>query len=171
MSKGDDLTELEGAVLTEVHHHDNGTAFAVARAFKRSLSAEWSGSAGAIYPAIKRLTARGLIVQSAARTGRKTRDLSLTPAGIDALDAWSCDADRAVGIGLDPFRLRAGLWQRLPADRRRAQLEAVRTALQARLAELEVRSGEFDALEQAAIQLAIELGRVRLRWLDEAASA
>lgn len=167
MAKGDDLTELEGAVLTEIHHHGHRTAFAVARAFQRSMSAEWSGSAGAIYPAITRLTTRGLIVRSEARTGRKTRDLALTQAGIDALDVWSCDAERAVGLGLDPFRLRAGLWRLLPAARRQAQLEAVRTALQAHLAELEVRSGEFDDLEQTAIQLAIKLERLRLRWLDE----
>lgn len=166
MSKGDDLTELEGAVLTEVHHHGNRTAFAVARAFRMSMSAEWSGSAGAIYPAIKRLTNRGLIVQSEARTGRMTRDLSLSPAGIDALDAWSCDADRAAGIGLDPFRLRAGLWRRLPEARRRAQVETLRAALETRLAELEARSGEFDELEQTALQLAIELERLRLRWLE-----
>lgn len=168
MAKGDDLTELEGAVLTEIHHHGNHTAFAVARAFQRSMSAEWSGSAGAIYPAITRLTKRGLIMRSEARTGRKTRDLSLSQAGIDALAVWSCDAERAVGLGLDPFRLRAGLWRRLPAVRRDAQLEAVRTALRARLAELEVRAGEFDDLEQTAIQLAISLERLRLRWLDEA---
>lgn len=167
MPKSDDLTELEGAVLTEIHHHGNRTAFAVARAFQKSMSAEWSGSAGAIYPAIKRLTTRGLIARSEARTGRNTRDLSLTQAGIDVLEIWSCDAERAAGIGLDPFRLRAGLWLRLPPAQQRAQLQAMRTALQARLTDLETRSCEFDDLEQTAIQLAIALEQVRLRWLDD----
>lgn len=167
MLKGSVLTELEGAVLTEIHHHGNKTSFAVARAFQRSLSAEWSGSAGAIYPAIRRLTERGLIVRAEARTGRGTRDLSLTEAGINALGVWSCNVDRATGIGLDPFRLRAGLWVRLPAKQRASQIQAVKAALHERLEELERRAGEYDDLEQTAIQLATELERLRLKWLED----
>ena len=52
------VTELEGAILSEIQHRGNHTAFQVRRAFQTSPSIEWSGSAGAIYPAIKHLLDR-----------------------------------------------------------------------------------------------------------------
>ena len=47
------LTELEGAILSEIHHRGASTAFKERKAFQESMSLEWRGSAGAVYPAIR----------------------------------------------------------------------------------------------------------------------
>jgi DNA-binding PadR family transcriptional regulator len=54
-----DLTDLEGAVLADVATRGTATSYAVAQTFSQSPSEYWSGSAGAVYPLVKRLTATG----------------------------------------------------------------------------------------------------------------
>ena len=106
------LTEFEGAVLCEIGDGDVVTAYRVRRAFETSRSQEWSGSAGAVYPAIRRLIERGHIAtESDASDGRGTSRLSLTRQGRAALRAWASDVERAVGPGVDPFRTRASEWE------------------------------------------------------------
>ena len=114
----DQLTDLEGAVLTEIGHRQNCTAFRVRRAFELSGSAIWRGSAGAVYPAIRRLTERGLISARPIDSRRGGNSLNLSRAGREALSAWTMDLGRAVDVGSDPFRLRAGLWKQLRAAER-----------------------------------------------------
>ena len=74
----EELTELEGAVLTEIGHRGNYTAFRVRRAFELSGSANWRGSAGAVYAAIKRLAGRGLIETRPIDSKRGGNLLALT---------------------------------------------------------------------------------------------
>ncbi|UIJ44802.1 PadR family transcriptional regulator [Sphingomonas cannabina] len=159
------LTELEGAVLSEIHHRANRTAFQVQRAFQRSPSTEWSGSAGAVYPAIRRLIEGGLITATPMAGGRKAQALEVTRAGVSALTAWACDPGRAAGVGLDPFRLRSGIWRTLPNKERRNALEAVAAEIRQDLA----RQGADDAdtVERTRDELAVRLQRTRLDWIAE----
>lgn len=159
------LTELEGAVLSEIHHRVNRTAFQVQRAFQRSPSVEWSGSAGAVYPAIRRLIGAGLIAATPMAGGRKAQALEVTSAGIAALTAWACDPMRAAGVGLDPFRLRSGIWRTMPVAARRMALEAVAAEIRRDLA----REGavDTDPVERTRDELAMRLQRTRLDWIAE----
>jgi DNA-binding PadR family transcriptional regulator len=159
------LTELEGAVLSEIHHRANRTAFQVQRAFRSSPSTEWSGSAGAVYPAIRRLIEGGLIAATPMAGGRKAQALEVTCAGISALTAWACDPGRAAGVGLDPFRLRSGIWRTLSDAERRSALEAVAAEIRRDLA----RQGADDAdtVERTRDELAVRLQRGRLEWIAE----
>jgi DNA-binding PadR family transcriptional regulator len=126
------LTDLEGAVLAQIGHAGSTTAYAVAKLTADSVSEYWSGSAGAVYPLIKRLAARGLLASSEAQDGNRSRtDYALTPEGRTALKAWLLDAERASDLGFDPLRTRlVHLDLCTPAERRRfqqqvlAQLEA-----------------------------------------------
>src|SRR5262249_54571359 len=159
------LTELEGAILAEIHNGGHETAFRVRRAFAQSLSLEWKGSAGAVYPAVKRLRERGLIAASAARDGRGARRLRLTPGGKSALTAWACDARLATSVGLDPFRLRAGVWTSLQAPQRKKLFAALRAEILASLPSFEQTLDATNALEKVRVNLAIEVQRTRLRTL------
>jgi len=159
------LTELEGAVLSEIHHRANRTAFQVQRAFQRSPSTEWSGSAGAVYPAIRRLIEGALITATPMAGGRKAQALEVTDAGIAALTAWACDPERAAGVGLDPFRLRSGIWRTLPDTERRNALETVAEQIRQHLARQE--TSDADSVEQARDELALRLQRARLEWIAE----
>ncbi len=103
-----ELTDLEGAALADIARQGLTTGYAVAKTFAGSPSEFWSGSAGAVYPMIKRLEARGLLESVQGSDGKRARtDYRITDAGRHALRVWLLDADRAAGLGFDPLRTRA----------------------------------------------------------------
>lgn len=161
------LTELEGAILSEIHHRSAGTAFKVRKAFQTSPSLEWSGSSGAVYPAIRRLSSQGLIRSEPQAMARKTNILSLTSDGVARLNAWIGDADRAGGLGLDPFRLRSGLWAHLPPNDRETGLKALLVVVRQGISDLEGYRSDLDRVEQRRVDLAISLQKARALWLEE----
>lgn len=163
------LTELEGSVLSELHHRGRQTAFQVRRSFSTSPSIEWRGSAGAVYPAIRRLERDGLIEGVAKGDGRATRLLSITAAGIEAMTEWACDPARASSVGIDPFRMRAGIWMSLEPSRRAEVLSTIRRELLAGVERLNAWSRHEDAIERASVDLSLRLQRARLDWLDATA--
>ncbi|MHA6724056.1 hypothetical protein [Sphingomonas sp. RS2018] len=160
------MTELEGAILSEIHHRGAGTAFQVRRAFQTSPSLEWSGSAGAVYPAIRRLTAHGFIAAATEIAGRRTSTLTLTRNGVVKLDTWICDVRRAAGLGLDPFRLRSGLWDRLLPAQRVAGLEALSSEIKRQIDDLAAYKVTLDIVEQRRVDLSIALQHLRLAWIE-----
>ena len=85
----DHLTDLEGAALAEIARRGTATSYAVANAFSGSPSEFWSGSAGAVYPMIRRLTEKGYLQVHAAATGKRRKsDYSITDSGRAALEQW-----------------------------------------------------------------------------------
>ena len=83
------LSELETVVLGLVWSDGPCTAYAVRRTVQASLSAQWSGSAGAVYPAVARLEKRGLIRCRDQATGqRRSQALEVTARGSRALADW-----------------------------------------------------------------------------------
>jgi DNA-binding PadR family transcriptional regulator len=161
------LTELEGGVLSEIHHRGEQTAFRVRRSFAESASLEWKGSVGAVYPAIRRLERDGFLAARATGDGRATRLLSLTPRGVAALFSWACDPMRAASVGIDPFRMRAGIWLGLDVDRRREVIAEVRCALEASVAAHNAFSRNRDTIERVSVELGLRLQQVRLDWLRD----
>lgn len=160
------ITELEGAVLTEIGHRGQRTSFKVRRAFQQSPTSSWSGSAGAVYPAIERLAAAGLVLAELQTSGRGTRLLSLTSDGVAALIRWTCDTTRAGVLGADSFRLRVGLWRTLPVPDQIALAAAMRTQILAELTILNVRD-DLDPIEAVGNRMAIRQQQLRIDWLDE----
>jgi DNA-binding PadR family transcriptional regulator len=121
------LTDLEGAALAEVARRGTATSYAIAHVFASSPSESWSGSAGAVYPMIKRLAARGLLEPSAAAAGKRKRiDYQITSEGREALEAWLLDTRRAAGMGFDPLRTRLGHLHLVTPAQRKAFLDEVR---------------------------------------------
>lgn len=161
------LTELEGAILSEIHHRQNRTAFKVRRAFQTSPSIEWSGSAGAIYPAIRRLVEAELIESSVITTGRRGSHLALTGEGVAALESWICDPVRATSVGIDPFRLRAGLWSTLSPRLQDEAFRRIKLAVNEELKRLRASLDELDPVERARSDWSIQLQVMRLDWLEK----
>jgi len=161
------LTELEGAVLTEVGHRGNTTAFKVRRAFELSGSASWRGSAGAVYAAVKRLIARRLLETQSIPGRRGGSRLRLTATGKRELHSWMLDFERASDSGFDPFRLRAGLWLRLPNDELAHHLDLLEQSVIREIAQLRVYAEGQDQIERTEVDLAICLQELRLRWINE----
>jgi DNA-binding PadR family transcriptional regulator len=160
----DGLTELEGAILGVLRRSRGLSAYAVRQVFLVSLSAEWSGSAGAVYPAIARMKTARLIAGRAQKDARGTVTYALTAAGIAAHDAWLCDVERAAGPGSDPFRTRAALWRELALAKRRALMKALRAEIERRRDALTAKTADDsgDAITDELLLAQLEL---RLRWL------
>jgi DNA-binding PadR family transcriptional regulator len=162
-----ELTELEGAVLSEIHHRGQKTAFQVRRAFAASHSLEWTGSAGAVYPAVRRLEQKGFIHASAAEGGRATRRLSLTVQGRQALKVWSCNPRRASSVGIDPFRLRAGIWTQLAPTERQKLFAKIRREIASSIAILSSELAALDPIEHGRVEMALAMQYARLEVLEK----
>lgn len=160
----DTLTELEGAILSLLGNQEPMTAYAVRTVFRKSRSEFWSGSAGAIYPAIRRLEARGLIAGEDVATGRRSgREFRLSGTGAMALRRWAMDAAAAAGAGFDPFRVRTLAWDILDDADRAALRDRLTTEIERRVAALE--TGEFAKSPQADLEARLQ--RSRLAWLAD----
>ncbi len=159
------LTELEGAILSEIHHRGPQTAFKVRRSFAISPSLEWRGSAGACYAAIKRLERAGYVHGTEIGDKRASRLLDLTAEGTAAMVDWATDPDRAISVGIDPFRLRSGIWRSFDRDAEAKALSRLREALVAHIEMLRSYSRNDDVIERASLDLAIRLQLARLEWI------
>ncbi len=164
------LTELEGAILSEIHHRGSQTAFKVRRSFALSPSLEWRGSAGSAYAAIKRLESKGMVKARLTGDRRATRLLSITKLGREAMFAWARDPERASSVGIDPFRMRAGIWAGLEPRERRETLHKVCAAIETSLEAHRIYSRNNDVIERASVDLAMRLQKLRLAWLKDFAS-
>lgn len=116
------LSELEAVVLGLIWQDGPCTPYAVRQVFLRTPSPQWSGSAGAIYPAVQRLESRGLIRSEAHAQGRrKSRLYRASPRGLTELKKWlhASQQDWVVGVPPDPMRTRYRFLGLLaPAERR-----------------------------------------------------
>ena len=120
------LTELEGATLAIIAREGPMTPYSVKESFRNSPSEFWSGSAGAVYPLLNRLEARGLITQTPdVSDGRARRECAVTAAGRAELKIWLMDAERASALGFDPLRTRLFFSELLNAAEKKKFLTAV----------------------------------------------
>jgi DNA-binding PadR family transcriptional regulator len=141
------------------------TAYRLRQAFLASPSVEWSGSAGAVYPALRRLNEAGLISAAPSEDRRGTEHYRVTKAGEAALLNWAGDSARSVSVGIDPFRSRVPEWLMLARAQRAPILRAVEKALNARCEALKDKASRSDGIERVQTALELELHRARLRWI------
>ena len=160
-----DLTELEGAILSVIRAAPEATPYRIRQVFLASPSAEWSGSAGAVYPAVKRLEAQALIKPTPPIDKRGTRAYRLTHAGENAHERWLSDVERAASPGLDPFRTRAGFWHVLPAAKRRALLQRLRREILGARGRLAKETAARDEGDKIMDDLHLGLQDLRLQWI------
>jgi DNA-binding PadR family transcriptional regulator len=120
------LTDLEAAVLAKIAREGSVTSYGIAKEFSNSMSEFWSGSAGAIYPATRRLVTRGFIDASRPDDGRHARtEYRVSRSGRSALKKWLLDVKRASGLGFDPLRSRLVNIELVTERERRSFLDAV----------------------------------------------
>jgi DNA-binding PadR family transcriptional regulator len=139
--------------------------------FLASSNPSWSGSAGAIYPLIHRLGARGLLRGEAHRQGRRrSRRYTITRAGLESLRRWLARPDDPLVVGMppDPLRTRLPFLGALPPARRRTFLESTRRHIaESRAAYDEsLAGGDLDPINELLHRGAAEAQETRLRWLD-----
>jgi DNA-binding PadR family transcriptional regulator len=170
------LTELEGCVLGVIKALGSCTPYAIRREFLASLTPYWSGSAGAIYPLVARLSQRRLI-RAVRQTsdGRGGKLYALTAAGDRALLGWLGPplSPLIIGTPPDPIRTRVGFLSLLqPADQRAFLIEAA-DKLQRQLAVLapEAEQPTPDPFDRWASRGSYLVMEARLAWVREMAEA
>lgn len=170
-------SELECFVLGVVWQLGPCSPYDVRRHLGASPSTQWSASAGAIYPLIRKLEKRKLLRSREQSTGkRRRRAYVITPAGRKALRAWVGPplAREAVSVAYDPLRTRARFLGAVPAAQRQAWVRAAMEALlevERRVKEWQGDYGGDDpflALMTRNGQLDIQSRRV---WLRDVAGA
>jgi len=166
------LSELEGAVLGLLARQGRLSAYAIRKEFERSPTSNWSASAGAIYPLVKRLIKRELIEEAPVEgDGRKTRRLAITGAGHRALGAWVGSEDPAIfGPSADPLRARGFALLILSPAEQHQRLSMWRTNTASKLQALHEERAEDDEARSTGLDLvnygAIKELEARLNWID-----
>ena len=97
--------------------------------------------------------------------------VQLSEAGAAALREWATDIDRAIGPGIDPFRVRSSEWASLPTREQEVLRARLETALRTRADSL---AGDLQTADTAdpRLELDLALQMSRLGWLrDQAAQS
>ena len=166
------LSELEGGVLGIVQDSPGSTAHGISEMFRLSRSSHWSGSAGAIYPLMKKLHARGLLtVEDSQRGSGVRRAYSITPAGVDELKRWLGPplSEWVASVTFDPLRTRMPFLGALTPAKQRAFLLSAEKLLKEELQETRTArrqlqdNGSF--WEQMAADGCRAVSQARLRWI------
>lgn len=167
-------TELEAAVLGVVWQECPCTRYAIRQHFLESRAPRWSGSAGAIYPLVRRLETRGLLRSESSAQGRRARrDYRITRLGGTALRRWlrMPIAQGDATLIHDPLRTRMLFLSALPCEEALSfvsdALEALRRAL--RQAQEDCRENPLreDRFAHFAAKNALLVTRARVKWLAE----
>lgn len=165
-----ELTELEACVLGVVENEGPCTAYTVRARFATSPTKRWSGSAGAIYPLVRRLGAAGLLSETTRPRGsRSSSHHAVTDAGRAALRQWLTQPadDEVVSIPVDPVRTRLFFLETLSPAQRRDWVRRVdrRLAAQAEALRREWQEDDFRSeIERLAARGTLEMVEARLRW-------
>ena len=169
-----ELSRLELAVLGLVSKGAPCTAYWIRRQFQASPSSFFSGSAGAVYPAVKRLEERSLVKASARSEGRRnSQAYRLTAKGKAALESWLTPPLPAedVAFTMDPIRTRVYYLEALSPEERRRFVEEALAQAKRRVVVVEAESEErrlsgdrFSYLGGLGV---VHEARSRVRWLAQ----
>ena len=167
------LSHLAYIALGVVSEEQPCTAYAVMRLFQKSSSTYFSGSAGAIYPLLKRLEAVGLVKAQRSKAGSRTRrHFTLTAAGKSALKKWLCAPIPAedVDFTVDLLRARVFFFDALSKRDRMKFVTNARELIEERIVkereQLSALSGIANRFERLATRSAILADQGRLKWLS-----
>ena len=168
------LSHLAYIALGVIARSGPCTAYAVMKEFRQSRSSYFSGSAGAIYPLVKRLEAAKLIKAEKSRMGSRTKKrYSLTEKGYARLRQWLSAPLPAeeISFNVDLLRTRVFFFDQLKPSERREFIVDAREKLRA---QIEVHTNAANELRQAknefgvmAVRSVMLIDQARLKWLDE----
>lgn len=170
------MTELESCVLGVVWLRGPCTAYVVRQEFLASESSHWSGSAGAIYPLLRRLEKAKLIRARSHAWGRgKRKEFEITDRGLGELRVWIGPPlpQWTAAPTFDPVRTRMSFLGALPSAKRAKFVAEARKNVDAELAaiahKLEVYDRDAEPFEYLVIQGTRHELEARVKWLDQVA--
>lgn len=169
MSAGEDrLTDLEAHVLSQVVANEPLTTFEIMKIYSKSPVSGLSGSPGAIYPTVKRLKARGLVVAEPVEgSARKIELLRSTEAGQEMARNWIGSVLDNDLLPHDPMRSKISFMGLLTKMEQMRFLVQAKRAMESKLAEVEAYASNHSApYADLAFDCAKSTIESRIRWLD-----
>lgn len=162
------LSDHEGTLLSLVLRLQPVTAYQVSKVYEQSPVSNFNTSKGKIYPLIRRLEDRGLLIKRAVQgDGRKTETLSCTETGRAAVKDWVVQIRDTHLLLDDPLRTKVQSFGLLDREERLAWVVAAKTRLHEKLAELEAYGDTVEVPFKAFVHdNAVSSLRARLDWLD-----
>ena len=161
MAKTGALKDLEAYILGVVAEHQPCSPYFIHKTFRASPSLFFSGSAGAIYPAVKRLQKKGLVEAERSGTrGKPSKSLTITPKGRNEFLSWYLDTSQAGDSGYDPIRGRISVMGALPPNTQSDIASRMFKIAEKRLAE--VKSLQKATQKDVGMPWALEMERVTL---------
>lgn len=163
------ITEHEGMLLALMLRQQPVTAYQLFRFFETSPVTSINASKGQLYPAIRRLRARGLIEgRKVAGDGRGAEALSVTKAGEGAVRAWVQEIDGAHIALDDPLRTRILSFDLLSREERLQWIARAKALVKQRRAIVDDYNKSVTVpYQDFAYASVVEALRVRMEWLDE----
>lgn len=168
-SVGEDLTDNEGSLLGLVARTEPVTAYQLMKIYERSPQGNFNASSGGIYPLIKRLKQRGLLVVKQVKGDKRgTRQIMCSSLGHEAIRNWVQNIRSAHTLLEDPLRTKIMSFEHLTKTEQLAWVSNVRKQLTDKIADV-VEYGAsvsvpFQPLVHANAMSSLEW---RLRWLDD----
>lgn len=162
------LTDDEGTFLALLVRVQPATAYQLSKIYAESPVSNFGTSKGKIYPLIRRLKARGLIV-SRRVTGdaRGSELLQSTRGGREAVRVWVKHIRPTHLLLEDPLRTMVQSFDLLSREEQIAWIENASAGLQRKLAELEAyAAGVTVPYKEQVHDNAVSSIRCRLEWLD-----
>lgn len=162
------LTDDEGTFLALLVRVQPATAYQLSKIYAESPVSNFGTSKGKIYPLIRRLKARGLIV-SRRVTGdaRGSELLQSTRGGREAVRVWVKHIRPTHLLLEDPLRTMVQSFDLLSREEQIAWIENASAGLQRKLAELEAyAAGVTVPYKEQVHDNAVSSVRCRLEWLD-----
>lgn len=165
-------SELEMVVIGIVWKRGSCTAYAILKEFVESPSSHFSGSAGAVYPLVERLTKDGLLIQEREKRGKRSRSVYKTSrSGLARLRRWLAPpmSDDAVMANYDSIRTRMYFLSALKPDQQIEFLEDAQLKLREQIKYHNELIQKYDDADDLFSRLAAEgfLDSIksRMRWL------
>jgi len=162
------VTDLEAMIIGSVVKSPDRTRYSVRMVFQRSLSGYWSGSAGAVYPAVDRLIARKFLKESPSGTAsRPSKSLVATKAGQRQLAEWMNDTSGPALALIDPLRVKINFLDIVHSNDEVAWLESVEDSLRENLNAIVALTKEQsgDRLDEMISRGMIATSKAQLSWI------
>lgn len=163
------LTEHEGILLSGILRQQPVTAYQLFRATEASPVTSINASKGQIYPAIRRLKARGFVAaQRVAADARKSEKLYVTDRGYAAVRQWTLTLNDSHIMLDDPLRTKVLSFDVLSRTERLEWIASAKALVKKRREILDEYNRTVKLPYQGfAYRSAVEMLRLKMEWLDD----
>jgi DNA-binding PadR family transcriptional regulator len=163
------LSEHEGMLLALIIRQQPATAYKLLKLFENSPVSSINASKGQLYPAIRRLKDRKLVVsRKVAGDGRNTEVLETTDLGKAAVRAWVANIGADHLVLDDPLRTRLLSLDLLSKEERLEWVARAKELVKDRQLVFDEYNQTVTVPYQAFAHLSVsEMLRAKMNWLDQ----